>query len=327
MLCRTRLSAWFHGSPKRGTRRRARPGLGLETEALETRRLLSASGPQAPADVHVIGDGDSHDAGGDPGHRGGPLMLPGILQQLGEFELTIVGTAIEYDPATGLPQHIEGDVFYVGGFLDGRPAGTYQEDVTPILHPDYGFIGVTGVSTFEFHAWSGARSPFGTLNTHYQAFIVGVDEATGAVLVQSTGTIVSGTGVFRHATGEFTSSSSVHLGFDFAMNTAVSVTLDTQQMLAAARQEWHDAHGHSQPGHSHGLRRHRDACDDLSQRLVRLDEGHGAHRGGHGERDDWQSNESRRERNDDHPRRVAEHRGGDHGLDAAFATLGRTWHA
>ena len=322
MLCRTRLSAWFRGSQHRGTKRRARPGLAWETEALEARLLLSASGPQAPADVHVVDAGDSNDTGRDDGHRGGSLMLPGMLQQLGEFELTIVGTAIEYDPATGLPQHIEGDVFYVGGVLDGRQAGTYQEDVTPILHPDYGFIGVTGVSTFEFRAWPEARSAFGALNTHYQAFIVGVDEATGAVLVQSTGTIVSGTGVFRHATGEFTSSSSVHLGFDFAMNTAVSITLDTQQMLAAARQEWHDARGHA-----HGPRWQRHACD--SSQVVRLDEGHGAHPSdnAHHDRHHWQSNESRRERDADHPRHVAEHRGRDHGLDAAFATLGRTWHA
>ena len=323
MLCRTRLSAWIRGSQDRGTRRRAYPGLALETEALEARRLLSASGPQAPADVHVIGDG-SDEAGHDHGHRGS-LVLPGMLQQFGEFELTIVGTAIEYDPATGLPQHIEGDVFYVGGFLDGRQAGTYQEDVTPILHPDYGFIGVTGVSTFEFHAWPEARSPFGTLNTHYQAFIVGVDQATGAVLVQSTGTIVSGTGVFRHATGEFTSSSSVHLGYDFAMNTEVTVTLDTQAMLASARQEWHDSRGHA-----HGPRWQRHACDDSSRALVRLDErSHGSHSGddSHDPRHHWQSNDSRRERDDDHPRHVAEHRGRDHALDAAFATLGRTWHA
>ena len=98
-----------------------------------------------------------------------------------EFEFSIVGTSVQFDPL-GLPAHLEGNVFYAGGAQDGQLAGTYEEALTPILDPDFGFVGTTGVSLFTFFESGEADDVLGTLTTHNQSSILGVD-ATGALHV------------------------------------------------------------------------------------------------------------------------------------------------
>ena len=112
------------------------------------------------------------------------------------LDLTIVGTSIEFD-ALGLPSRLEGLV-YDG---DGRLVGTYEEDLTPIIDPVFGFIGTLGVSTFTFPGDDG-----GTIVTENQSLIVGGDPVTG-LLVESQGVVVSGTGEFDNVVGGFVSSS------------------------------------------------------------------------------------------------------------------------
>lgn len=139
------------------------------------------------------------------------------------FELSIVGTSIEFDE-NGLPQHLEGLVYYRGGPKDDQLAGTYKEDLTPLIHPDFGFIGTTGESVFTFVNKNTKVQTFGKVVTSNRSFIVGVDPGTGELSVNSTGQIVEGTRKFKHVIGGIMSSSIVILGEDFQLNVTLTLS-------------------------------------------------------------------------------------------------------
>lgn len=198
-------------SRRNAPRRRAeRNRFRFAGETLEPRLLLSGRGvaPHVPAEVGT--------------HAGTDNAAP-----FHEMQLAIVGTSISYD-AMGLPSEMTGEVFYAGGMFDGVYAGTYQEDLTPILHPDYGFVGTTGESVFRFEARPGrsGRVGFGEITTFNQSFIVGMDALTGAVHVASSGQIVASSGLFSGVEGGFTSSSTVMLGVQFALSTQVNFSME-----------------------------------------------------------------------------------------------------
>lgn len=134
------------------------------------------------------------------------------------YEYSVVGTHIEFDEF-GLPARLEGDVYYRGGGKDGKWAGTYTEELTPIFFNGM-FIGTSGVSVFSFG--KNGKSTLTTLNVSY---IVGM--VNGAFQVQSTGQVVTedGTGKFTKVDGEFMSSSTVILGPDFSMNVDLTLSL------------------------------------------------------------------------------------------------------
>jgi hypothetical protein len=146
-----------------------------------------------------------------------PAAPPGLSMQ---FQLQIVGTGIEFDPASGLPSRLEGDMYFVGGRHDGDFAGTYQETVTPILHPEYGFVGTVGVVEFSFQH---PRAAHGKLTIHSQSLIMGLAD-NGAMQVESEGTIIEGTKRLREMTGGFASSSTVLLGLEFSMDVQVDLS-------------------------------------------------------------------------------------------------------
>ena len=134
-----------------------------------------------------------------------------------DFSFAIVGTHIEYD-AFGLPAFLAGDVYYRGGKRDGKFAGTYEEDLTPIFFGET-FVGTSGVAVFKLKR----LNEFTTMNTSY---IVGF--GNGIFLVESSGQIVDGKGKFKHVTGGFSSTSSIILGPEFLLDVALtlSVTFD-----------------------------------------------------------------------------------------------------
>ena len=149
------------------------------------------------------------------------------------MSLTIVGTAIEFDSTTGLPAHLQGNIYYVGGPEAGELAGTYSEQLTPIIDPTFGFVGTTGISVFTFVDPNADNSqPLGELTTFNQSFIVGMDPS-GGILVQSTGEIMEGTGALKKSTGGMTSSSTVFLpnpGYPevvFALNVDLTFKFET----------------------------------------------------------------------------------------------------
>ncbi len=128
---------------------------------------------------------------------------------------TIVGTSIEFDEF-GLPARLKGDIFYRGGKKDGKFAGTYLEELTPIFF-EGNFVGTSGVSVFTFKKVA--------LTTFNISHIVGI--ADGAFIVKSTGQVVEsdGTGKNTQIAGELMSSSTVILGPDFAMNVELTLSL------------------------------------------------------------------------------------------------------
>ncbi|MBW3539136.1 MAG: hypothetical protein KY476_02600 [Planctomycetes bacterium] len=214
-------------SRRRSPERRPLPAC----EALESRRLLSAASPEAAAEVCL----EAHT------EHAGPTR---------DMTLTIVGTEIQYDPATGLPVYMAGEVYY----SNGRYAGTYEEVLTPIIHPEYGFVGTVGVSTIEFQT-RGGHMTFGEVTTTNTSYITGMDPATGVIQVASTGEITEGERLFARASGGLESSSQVVLGPNFSMQT--QVTLEYSRL--------HPPHGclHSQDGdsghHDHSHRGHHVA--------------------------------------------------------------------
>ncbi len=131
----------------------------------------------------------------------------------------IEGTDVFFDEF-GLPSELFGTLLTD----DGKPIGTYQEIVVPIFDPVFGFIGTTGVSTFTFTNKNG-KHVFGTVVSENMSLIEGFDPATGALLVSSTGTIVSGTGAFREVEGGICTSSSVIFGDVFVLNTELTLKL------------------------------------------------------------------------------------------------------
>ena len=130
------------------------------------------------------------------------------------YEFSIVGTHIEFDEF-GLPSRLEGVVYYRGGPRNGKLAGTYTEELTPIFF-EGAFVGTSGVSVFNIQ-----NSQFTTLNTSY---IVGM--LNGAFLIESSGVVVKddGTGKFKKVKGEMVSSSAVILGPEFSMNVDLTLS-------------------------------------------------------------------------------------------------------
>ncbi|HUG89791.1 MAG TPA: hypothetical protein VML55_03095 [Planctomycetaceae bacterium] len=204
MLSLRRLTPAFHRP-----RRRAAPASRLLAgcEVLEPRRLLSAA---PAADVVHVAAGDAHDDAHGEVH---------------ELQLRIVGTTIGFDEATGLPSFMAGEIYYSGGARDGQFAGTYEEHLTPILHPEYGFIGTVGVSTFRFHNARGVTT-FGEVTTVNHSYITGFDE-TGAICVASTGQITGGSRRLADVSGGISCSSTVILGPSFSLD--VHLTLQFQK--------------------------------------------------------------------------------------------------
>ena len=221
-----KVRSWIHTS-RAGHRAPRQSSLGQprkpRMESLETRLLLTASTflPDSPIDVEqqtaVIASEPGTAAPASPAHE---HDSPALCAQ---FQLRIEGTGVQYNIATGIPEHLEGDVFYVGGNFDGQYAGTYQEDIVPIFHPDYGLIGADGTGTYNFSNHRGTTT-LGTLVVEYRSFIVGLSP-TGALLVNSVGTAVDGTRLFRDMEGGFTTSSTVVLGPEFAMQVDINMQL------------------------------------------------------------------------------------------------------
>ena len=204
-------------------------------ESLETRLLLTASTflTDSPIDVEqqtavIVSEPPGTATPASPAHE---HDSPALCAQ---FQLRIEGTAVQYNIATGIPEHLEGNVFYVGGNFDGQYAGTYQEDIVPIFHPDYGLIGADGTGTYSFSNHRGVTT-LGKLVVEYRSFIVGLSP-TGALLVNSVGTAVDGTRLFRDLEGGFTTSSTVVLGPEFAMQ--VDINMQLCRTLPAAADSW-----------------------------------------------------------------------------------------
>lgn len=192
------------GSRRNARRRVTRNRPALVGESLERRLLLSAISGNIPAEVSV------HVCAADAGP----------VQQL---NLSIVGTTVQFDGATGLPAFLAGDLYHA----DGRYAGTYEETLTPILHPDYGFIGTAGVSTFRFQNETGTTT-FGEVTTRNLSYIVAMDYETGAIQVVSSGEIVEGTRRMSNVDGGISSSSTVVLGPAFALDVHLTMQFSTQ---------------------------------------------------------------------------------------------------
>ena len=177
-------------------RRAERQTTGWAGESLEGRVLLSAAFATVPADVGPHAPEADH---------AGPAK---------ELKLRIVGTEVRYDEVTGLPSYMAGKVYYCDGAKDGQFAGTYEEHLSPILHPEYGFVGTVGVSTFKFQNESG-KTTFGEVTTTNYSYITGVEN--GAVQVSSGGQITGGTRRLDDVVGGLFSSSSVVLGPTFSL--------------------------------------------------------------------------------------------------------------
>ncbi len=130
-----------------------------------------------------------------------------------KLRLTIVGTKVELDPM-GLPSKLEGDIFDGPPGTDGRTrAGSYSEEVEPILNP--GLSGARGVSRLQFAN--------GTIVTENFSAIRGTSEQ-GDLLVGSTGRVMSGEGSFLGARGTLRSESTVRLS-PFQMTVDVTLRL------------------------------------------------------------------------------------------------------
>jgi hypothetical protein len=188
-----------------------------------------------------------------------------------ELQLRIVGTTIRFDEATGLPSYMAGDIYYSGGGRDGQLAGTYEEHLTPIIHPEYGFIGTVGVSTFRFHNARGVTT-FGEVTTVNHSFITGFDE-TGAICVASTGQITGGTRRLGDVSGGISCSSTVILGPSFSLD--VQLTLQFQKQAPTGLFDADPpagAKGHAAGGNAAGQHRPAPPLNAAPQAASALDQ-------------------------------------------------------
>lgn len=143
------------------------------------------------------------------------------------IDLTIDGQ-LNFDPS-GLFL-LEGDLFLSGGRLDGQLVGRYDDISVPSINPDcdpvaaaaLGFNAAEGVATFTFEFFG---YTIGSITTEYQSCVVSTDFTTGELHVESAGTIVGGTGIFRHAQGSFDSAATISL-ITFEIDVDVSLKLD-----------------------------------------------------------------------------------------------------
>lgn len=154
------------------------------------------------------------------------------------FDLAIKGTSVEFSEL-GLPAAMTGDVFAAKDSVAGKMRiGQYQETLTPILMDINGdavpdFVGTTGVSTFSFFVGSPARGSIGSVTTTNISYIQGFTPE-GQILVGSQGTIVDGTKMLKHVSGEFVSQSTVVLGPAFEMQTFAHFTVEAMKPAFAA---------------------------------------------------------------------------------------------
>src|SRR5262245_51817259 len=134
------------------------------------------------------------------------------------LRLTIIGTKVDLDP-TGLPSRLEGDIFEGlppgnGVAASGARAGSYSEEVEPILNPV--LSGARGVSRLELAA--------GTIVTENFSSVRGTSP-DGSLLVGSIGRVVGGEGCFLGARGTLSSESTVSLS-PFRMDVAFILLRD-----------------------------------------------------------------------------------------------------
>jgi hypothetical protein len=135
----------------------------------------------------------------------------------------IKGTQVQFN-SLGLPSTMSGDI-YPTAQMTGLPIGHYQETLQPVLVGGQ-LAGTTGVTTFTFGiTMPGSSNPGITLETIKAtdtSMITGVT-STGALAVQSVGTVVGASGIAPFLSGGFTSASTVALGPSFSMSTAVNL--------------------------------------------------------------------------------------------------------
>jgi len=135
------------------------------------------------------------------------------------FSLAIVGTDVEYD-SSGFPRFLAGDLYDDRGRFVGR----YEEDLQPVIHPEYGIIGATGVSVFSFTDVRG-DAIWAQAYSRNLSMIAAVDPETGALLVNSSGEFFEGTGMFDQLSGGLHASSTIVLGSDFLLETDLELEL------------------------------------------------------------------------------------------------------
>lgn len=131
------------------------------------------------------------------------------------IDLTIDGMLTPVSPELFL---LDGDMFFSGGPLDGRFVGTYSDISIPTIDPNcdpvaaavFGFNAADGTAVLTFKLRPNADFTLGTIVIDYHSCVVGISD-TGALLVESEGEIVGGTGIFRDIQGGLCSSAMVVL--------------------------------------------------------------------------------------------------------------------
>jgi hypothetical protein len=178
----------------------------LELESLEARELPSAQplgpslawAPSPPAQVSVN------------------LLIQGTQDQLSNL---------------GLPSSMAGNI-YLGSMPTGNVVGSYQETLTPIFVNGQ-FAGTTGVATFTFFISPWSKVLLETITTQDVSWIQGINPATGALSVASTGTVTHSAGLFPNLQGGFASASVVSLSPVFADTTQVHLTVQAPALSVA----------------------------------------------------------------------------------------------
>jgi hypothetical protein len=129
------------------------------------------------------------------------------------INLRIVGTGVELDE-NGFPRSLQGDIFYVrkGSGAEVR-AGSYSEDVEPILDPD--LKGTRGRSRLELEG--------GAVVTENLSLLEGT-EPDGTLRVRSEGTVVEAEGPFEGSGGTLRSESRFRL-HPFQMEVEVTLRM------------------------------------------------------------------------------------------------------
>ena len=156
---------------------------------------------------------------------------------------SIDGTSVEFDES-GLPSRMSGVLSFADGPMKGRFAGYYEEQLVPVIDPEYGFVGTLGTATFRMVIGEDGRRqwPLGTLRTKNHSLITGFDPLTGAILVESTGTITEGSGLFADVSGGLVASSRVILGDEFFdLDTRLELSISDWESLGkhrSVRRRW-----------------------------------------------------------------------------------------
>ncbi len=126
-----------------------------------------------------------------------------------QINLQIVGTLIPDAQGRFI---VEGDLFVVGGFLDGQKIGSYEDLSYPAIDPNcdptaaaaLGFNAASGVGVFTI---GHDLCPLGTFITDNQSCVTGIDLNTLEIDIVSTGQLSGGTGITSGISGTLESSS------------------------------------------------------------------------------------------------------------------------